>query len=67
MIFYIGTFRRSKKTIEEQARTRVIEATGNENPHIHFGIGARFRCKRTLEEQVRRMIKENEIPEETEE
>lgn len=66
MLFYIGTFRRSKKTLEQQARKRVIEATGNENPNIRFSIGTYLRSKRSLEEQVRQMIKQNQIPEEEE-
>lgn len=61
MLFYIGTYRRSKKTLEEQARKRVIEETGNDNPTIRFSIGTYMRSKSSLEQQVRKMIKQNEI------
>lgn len=61
MLFYIGTYRRSKKTLEEQARKRVIQETGNDNPTIRFSIGTYMRSRSNLEQQVRKMIKQNEI------
>lgn len=62
MLFYIGTRHRCSKTLEEQARKRVIEATQNPNPKIRFMIGVRHRCTKTLEQQVRKMIDLNTLP-----
>lgn len=59
MIFGIGTYRRSRKTLEEQARKKVIEETGNPNPTIKFGVGTYRRSKASLEQQVRNMIEQN--------
>ena len=59
MIFGVGTYRCSRKTLEEQARKKVIEETGNPNPTINFGVGTYRRSKATLEQQVRNMIEQN--------
>ena len=60
--FDIGTFKRSRKTLEEQARRAVIKATGNENPVIKFSKGTYGRSKKTLEDQVKVMIELNATP-----
>ena len=61
MRFYIGTFRRSRRTLEEQARKIIMQETQNPNPVVRFYIGTFYRSKTTLNEQLNKMIEQNQI------